>query len=642
MNMKKTMAAIAAGAVAVSAMATTVSALETRTLHYNLVQSVKNDTKGDADYTVTFPSVALEVGDTVTVNVIGFGDNDEVTIRPNYNDSTYFAPSFTYTKNKDSVKYNSAIAPTGTDTFKVVENNTTEKNVFVGGKTGSSVIKTGTVTLAGTQTAKLDVAVNKDTTLTYITETSLQTAFGTTIKANGQALNTNKATAGTTDGWYTVNATALATAIAADSSLSSLAADATQAELDTALANVLKAGTIKRVTSTDLRNTYGIITNGDEVANDELLITAAKPALATIYVDVLDKDFVANDFAAVNTALTNGTIGVSITVNHADGTSTPLPQGASVLNAFTGNKSVTKYPYKSSLNNTIYSNQGMTGTTLTDGNHGGDVLSHIWTVKDDDNSTQINPVSVRAVINDAIQQHNGEVTFVFNTAAKKVSLRDANDTWGTPNGAYVDNDWDVEHNHVGDYTSFGNHYYQGLQYGYDANLDYYVNNWKPDNLFSGLLLVNSNLTLSLSDTEKFDWTEKSLSFTWEAIEDSALTANQYANYVQNMVLRTSQDWYWDSLDVVLADVETAGIGVGAPTDAPEDDIDDEEDEVDDFEIDEPEEPADEPEEPADEPEEPADVAPAAVSNPTTGNASVALAVIPVALAAAAIVAKKRG
>ena len=37
MNMKKTIAAIAAGAVAVSAMATTVSALNDASLSYNLV-----------------------------------------------------------------------------------------------------------------------------------------------------------------------------------------------------------------------------------------------------------------------------------------------------------------------------------------------------------------------------------------------------------------------------------------------------------------------------------------------------------------------------------------------------------------------------------------------------------------------------
>ena len=90
-----------------------------------------------------------------------------------------------------------------------------------------------------------------------------------------------------------------------------------------------------------------------------------------------------------------------------------------------------------------------------------------------------------------------------------------------------------------------------------------------------------------------------------------------------MKLATSNTWYWDNLTVVLtaaaADDATSDAGVEA------DDEELAEEEVEEEVVEEVV-------------EEEVEVE---VSNPTTGNASVALAVIPVALAAAAVVAKKR-
>ena len=71
---------------------------------------------------------------------------------------------------------------------------------------------------------------------------------------------------------------------------------------------------------------------------------------------------------------------------------------------------------------------------------------------------------------------------------------------------------------------------------------------------------------------------------------------------------------------------------------PEEEYVEEEPEEEEEEIEEEEEPEEEEEEVE---EEPAEEAPAAVESPKTGNAPIALAVIPVALAAAAVIAKKK-
>ena len=298
-----------------------------------------------------------------------------------------------------------------------------------------------------------------------------------------------------------------------------------------------------------------------------------------------------------------------------------------------------KYPYMSTLKNNIYGNNFTIAANETWGD--GDVFSWIGFVNADSSKSTyatdqaLIAQNTKAVVNDAIQNYN-DVTFVFNTATKKVSLNAGLDgQWGNPYGTYVDNDWDASD--VGDYTSFGRHFWD-LDYGYDANTIYVGNDWLGNNLFEGALVINSNLTLSLSATDKFDWTSTSLSFSWDAIQDAALTQNQYANYIQNMVLRTSTTWFWDNMQVVLGETETEDLGEGAPVEGDIEDLP--EDEEDDFGFEEDEEEEEQPAvdvEPEPEPE------PVAVTtNPGTGNAPVALAVIPVALAAAAVVAKKRG
>ena len=275
--------------------------------------------------------------------------------------------------------------------------------------------------------------------------------------------------------------------------------------------------------------------------------------------------------------------------------------------------------------------------------------------------------NVGAVLNDAIENYES-VTFTFNTATNGIvyTVENANsgekafdkvygragDGWA-PNGdgvsrryeeaqaaaystswapgeiiAYYSAEWYADNS----YKSFDQHLYQGTNGVYGSYITSYASensgytgfDWTGYNLFQGALVINENLTMSLAETDYFDWTATSLSFDWDAIMDGAMTSNDYAVYLHSMKLATSNTWYWDNMVVTL----TAGAaedGVDAEAGVEADDEELAEEEVEEEVVEE-------------EVEEEVEVE---VANPTTGNASVALAVIPVALAAAAVVAKKR-
>lgn len=289
--------------------------------------------------------------------------------------------------------------------------------------------------------------------------------------------------------------------------------------------------------------------------------------------------------------------------------------------------------------------------------------------------------NVKAVLNDAIE--NYDVTFTFNTATKPVVYTLPDHTYDNKTyklgdftffhkqDAWTDGavNWSEGMAHVaaakfsedqivamyhdswgGDdtYLKFGQHLY--TNYYNPENTGFLGYAWSGQNLFAGALVVNEQLTMSLANVEYFDWTETSLSFDWDAVVSESVTNNSYAQYLSTMKLATSSVWYWDNMTVSFADREADDVEMGAGATADEnelgddgddsgDEIDgDDEDPADDIDDgDDGEEPA-----PAPEPEPEPAPAPAPVQNPVTGNASVALAVIPVALAAAAIVAKKRG
>ncbi len=499
MNMKKTIAAIAAGAVAVSAMATTVSALQDTSLTYNLVakKEIKKNDKNTATYEFTIQDATpkatnlsfIAANDTVKSVVIkvassAAGDQNKI---------------FTYSTAADALNYNAKILEDGTMTLD------TE---FLG--------------YSDEATLTLTVTVNTETTYASWDDASLISLINKDITGYTPAVEDDPAT-----------------------------------------------------------------TDVDETA-------AAK----------------------------------GIGVETDNGTATPVVLKA----AKHGGEKKTEYfiPFKTAIKN----NQNVTAYLQnTQGYH-----------------------NVGAVLNDAIENYES-VTFTFNTATNGIVWTPAEgadsfekfygtDQWGGAGyyetglasvGGYADKlvgvysaEWWADSS----YKSFDQHLYQGTTglYGsYSDGTSYASENsgylgfdWTGYNLFQGALIINENLTMSLAETDYFDWTATSLSFDWDAIMDGAMTSNDYAVYLHSMKLATSNTWYWDNMVVTL----TAGAaedGVDAEAGVEADDEELAEEEVEEEVVEE-------------EVEEEVEVE---VANPTTGNASVALAVIPVALAAAAVVAKKR-
>ena len=148
-------------------------------------------------------------------------------------------------------------------------------------------------------------------------------------------------------------------------------------------------------------------------------------------------------------------------------------------------------------------------------------------------------------------------------------------------------------------------------------------------LFNGGLVINNNLTLQLHDTNYFYWGDNKLTFHWSDITDGKVTSAN--SFLSSMLLYTSRDWYWDSLIVEgITSDEIEDVSAGSGLEQEEDVIEEELVEfVEDEEVIE--------EELVEEVEVlPVDAEP----SPATGNSPIAMAVIPVALAAAAIVAKK--
>jgi hypothetical protein len=256
-----------------------------------------------------------------------------------------------------------------------------------------------------------------------------------------------------------------------------------------------------------------------------------------------------------------------------------------------------------------------------------------------------------AVINDAIANHenvvftftsfDGYVTTVESAIANGWSaswMGQGYDTWVSPYRYYG---WQVsKYDWYNPY--FGQHLYTNISDSYSTfgSDEYdlygsYSTAWGV-NLFTGAIVVNNQLTMQLSDTDKFDWGNNTLSFDWNSITaDGKITDAK--TLLTSALLYTPVEWYWDNLTVVVGDDDAESVDVSAGVEGEGDEIEDDGDEV---EID--VEPEEEPEvvetEAATEVVAPVEVA----ASPATGNAPVALAVIPVALAAAAIVAKKRG
>jgi hypothetical protein len=248
--------------------------------------------------------------------------------------------------------------------------------------------------------------------------------------------------------------------------------------------------------------------------------------------------------------------------------------------------------------------------------------------------------NVSAVLNDCIANYDN-VTFTFNTATASVLTADTmlNNAWNSPSltDTYTE-DWAGS-------TIYKTAFAQGIYNNYGSDTSNYVpfdpnvyfTNGIGYNLFSGALVLNDAYSMQLADTEVFSYNATSLVFDYQAVKDAAYANyNTYLDMIWSMKLATSVPWYWDSMTVSFANDEgdTADSAAGTTSD----------DEVLADEL--TEDPGDAvetlPVEEAPVTEAPVTEAPVApAANPGTGNAPIALGVIPVALAAAAIIAKKR-
>ena len=327
-----------------------------------------------------------------------------------------------------------------------------------------------------------------------------------------------------------------------------------------------------------------------------------------------------------------------------------------------GEKTEVIYPFRTQLNPSSY--QTGAGATL----RSNDVIFALSDRKSEGNRYN-NPV---AVINDAIA--NGKnVTFTFTAFSDYVVTTNSLLVKHEAGQPYIDGDkkyavgaaigynatgyeWNngtyTQHLYGTDSVTYATPYGTVGEVQYSAykaagSYDYYgsySSAWAV-NLLTGGLTINNELTMQLNDTDKFMWGENTLTFDWDTITEDGKITNA-KQFLTSMLLYTPTDWYWDNLQVTVVEgSEDVAAAEGLEDDGLE--LDDEEviDEVDEF-VDEEVEGDDFVEDEVEEPvveevvEEaaPVEVAP----SPKTGNAPVALAVIPVALAAAAVVAKKRG
>lgn len=153
-------------------------------------------------------------------------------------------------------------------------------------------------------------------------------------------------------------------------------------------------------------------------------------------------------------------------------------------------------------------------------------------------------------------------------------------------------------------------------------------------MFTGAIVLNRDFSKQFAESNLVDWGTNTLTFDWDTLTEGRFYDASIV--LHSMELLSTQNCEWVSCTVTVpeqgADAEEVDPSQGAEDNSTE---------IDDTPVTEATEVITEA--PATEAPAVTEAAPVApVTNPTTGNAPVALAVIPVALAAAAIVAKKRG
>ncbi len=627
MNMKKTIAAIAAGAVAVSAMATTVSALESGSLTYNLVNTLEDQSNGKLTIKATFQNVKLVSGQEVVINPKGMGWTDKVVVSGQYIDTNKAIAPMTFTRDIWSEGYSSQTE----DMIKGDGIHIPVKAV----NDGSPALMGGVATDATPDTPAVDPVpaasevTDKSANITAaVADIKVQTAAFAGMAGGTYTIKYD------TDKWVILDAEGFSTG-----------------------KEILVNGATGEADGETLTVKYTAPVEGKPAVPGAPATDGAQ--MANITVTVTMKAIDEKDWETINKALKHPehADGIGISLNGVWGDATgsgftaPTKRRAPLMTYYTDNLNVIEYLEKAHVNGDDkgYANVGAVIN---------DAIENYETVTFTFNTASANVAwGVASIGTDGAKKFNP--TFVWTTndgkqksrtdvAAEFGQLINKTDKWGESYqdwkydrddyiimGYYPDNDWEG----VDTYKAFGDHTYDWF---YSPEGTGMVGmDWAGQDLFAGALIVNEKQTMSLGNTEYFDWNKTSISFDWDAIMDGAATTNNYATYVHSLKLATSQYWFWDSMNLVLTAGESDDVSADAGVEADDETLDDEDDEIiDGDDDDEPVADDDEDEEPAPVVDEPAPAP--VVTNPPTGNASVALAVIPVALAAAAIVAKKRG
>lgn len=547
MNMKKTLASVMAGAMAVSAMATVVSAdQDAISLTYDLKTYVKdnNSTKAKITLTANYEKVTFGASDATKLT---FSSENGYTKAGNTYGSELKATEFGAKPYKNYV--GSSVTSDEYQVVKISKENKAEGDFVQGNPSEIAFVKT---------------SEQKTSTNFNLAGYDLST-LGYSVEENAKSEGLSGAVTAETYGFSKA-----------------------YAKLTYEIPNSVKLDNSNRWDGNSASTILGFM--GEKDIKTDVTMTAEIFNKASNGKDVVTK---------VGTKELNA---ASITI-----TSFEAGQAAEKV-----------YPFK---------------TTLNPKNKENDVVAALTSYKSGEN-LYTKPI---AVLNDAIANHDN-VVFTFTSYNGYVATAKSNAymQWVEEGRAYgyqaTPYDW---YN-----PTFSQHLYANLNDAY-SNFDSdeydqygsYSSAWGI-NLFTGAVVVNSGLTMQLSDTDTFNWGSNTLSFDWFDITDEGKITDA-KTFLTSMLLYTPTDWYWDTLTVVVSDDEDEAIDAGEGLDGEGDTIDDEEP-ADEEIVEEPE--VEETEAPAETEAAPVETAP----SPATGNAPVALAVIPVALAAAAVVAKKRG
>lgn len=612
MNMKKTIAAIAAGAVAVSAMATTVSAVESGTLNYNLVNTLANQTNGKVTLKATFPNVPLTAGTPVQIQAKGMQWKDKVIISGQYIDTNKAIAPITVTRDIWSEGYSAVTEGyLNGDIISVpVETvNTQGKPTLIGGGAategtpGVPAIVESAKAIANIGGVKTPVAVNLE---------ALKLNNDVTTVAAGETKTFTIKTNEAGDAW----------------------------DNNPALFGIDPAAVVWTADGDQIDITY----TAPKAGVDEVPATGG-PQMANIVV-VVNMSHDLKDIESVNKKLQSQEWGIFFNGKAGDATSSafaaPTKFKAPFMTNKSDNRNIISYLENANVNGEDKGYKNV-GAVLNDAIENFETVTFKFNTAQSAVGFAVAETKITSNTYRAVPVLKTEVYSEYAKAAAVLNAQEyGNYTYANRDlheviGVYVANDW--EGSTV--YKEFGDHTYDWFYSPEGTGM--LGMDWGGQNLFAGALIVNEGYTMSLNNTEYFDWTKTAISFDWDAIMDGAATTNNYATYIHSMKLATSNMWFWDSMEVELVAGESDDVSADAGVNADDETLDDDDDDSDIVADDDDDvEPADDDDdvEPADDVDEPAPAP--VVTNPPTGNASVALAVIPVALAAAAIVAKKRG